>query len=154
MGYKENYKGVKDGVYELLPPSKYHTAVKESVVTDNYEQTGLIWQLTLQVIDGPYKGRLLWWRVNMDDKAKSWRRGAITAMGLNPESDTDLEKDVIGCRVDAEVYIDEYPKGSGKEKNKITPWGLRSAEEGIPSEPLRPSSNSTDEEFLNSDCPF
>ena len=53
------------GDYEPLPAGKYLAIITDSEMKPTKSGTGQYLQLTFQVIDGPFQGRLLWTRLNL-----------------------------------------------------------------------------------------
>lgn len=53
--------------FEPLPAGKYIAAITESAKKPTKNGRGSYLQLTFQIVDGPYKGRLLWARLNLDN---------------------------------------------------------------------------------------
>jgi hypothetical protein len=53
--------------FDPLPAGKYLAAITESEMKDTKAGTGQYLQLTFQVLDGPYKGRFLWARLNLNN---------------------------------------------------------------------------------------
>ena len=53
--------------FDAVPAGKYVAAITESEMKPTKAGTGQYLQLTFQVIDGEYKGRLLWARLNLDN---------------------------------------------------------------------------------------
>ena len=53
--------------FEAIPADKYLAVIIESEVKPNKSGTGSYLQLTFQVIDGEYKNRFLWARLNLDN---------------------------------------------------------------------------------------
>ena len=56
--------------FEPIPKGKYPVIVSESDVKPTRDHTGDYLQLTLEVIDGRYKGRKLWTRLNIRNRSK------------------------------------------------------------------------------------
>src|SRR6516162_5998202 len=54
-------------VFEPLPDGKYLAVITDSEKKPTKTGTGQYLQLTFQVVDGPYKGRNLWARLNLDN---------------------------------------------------------------------------------------
>lgn len=52
---------------EPIPAGQYLAAITESEMRPTRSGTGSFLQLTFQVLDGPYKGRRLWARLNLDN---------------------------------------------------------------------------------------
>lgn len=53
------------GTFEPLPAGWYTMLIKESVVEPNKAGTGKFLKLTLEIVEGPHKGRTLFDRLNM-----------------------------------------------------------------------------------------
>lgn len=53
--------------FEAIPAGKYLAVITESEVRPNKSGTGSYLQFTFQIIEGEYKGRLLWARLNLDN---------------------------------------------------------------------------------------
>ncbi len=51
--------------FEPIPPGKYLAAITESEQKDTQAGNGQYLQFTFQVLEGEYKGRLLWARLNL-----------------------------------------------------------------------------------------
>jgi hypothetical protein len=53
--------------FEPIPPGKYQAVITDSEVKRNKAGTGSYLQLTFQIIEGEFKNRFLWARLNMDN---------------------------------------------------------------------------------------
>ena len=53
--------------FDPIPAGKYPAVITDSEMKPNNAGTGAYLQLTFQVIDGEYKNRLLWARLNLDN---------------------------------------------------------------------------------------
>lgn len=53
--------------FEAIPAGKYAAVITESELKPTKAGNGNYLQLTFQVIEGPYKGRFLWARLNLDN---------------------------------------------------------------------------------------
>jgi hypothetical protein len=53
--------------FEAIPAGKYPAVITESELKPTKAGNGNYLQLTFQVIEGPYKGRFLWARLNLDN---------------------------------------------------------------------------------------
>ena len=53
--------------FEPIPAGRYLAAISESETKPTKAGTGHYLQLTFEILDGEYKGRLLWARLNMDN---------------------------------------------------------------------------------------
>lgn len=53
--------------FEPIPAGKYLAVINESEIKENKSGTGSYLQLTFQIIDGEYKNRFIWARLNLDN---------------------------------------------------------------------------------------
>jgi hypothetical protein len=53
--------------FEAIPAGKYLAVITESEVKANKQGTGSYLQLTFQIIEGEYKNRFVWARLNLDN---------------------------------------------------------------------------------------
>lgn len=53
--------------FEPLPAGKYVAIITDSEMKSTKSGSGNYLELTFQVIDGPFKGRMLWSRLNLDN---------------------------------------------------------------------------------------
>jgi len=53
--------------FEPLPAGKYLAIITDSEMKSTKSGSGNYLELTFQVIDGPFKGRMLWSRLNLDN---------------------------------------------------------------------------------------
>ena len=115
--YKESYKDVQGGDFPLMPEGRYSVKVATSIVKDS-KAGNPTWFLELDVLRLKFAGRKLWFNCSMSDAAKGIRKGTLTALGLDTDSEVaiDLIDDVIGLVCDAEVFHDEY---NGVKREKI-----------------------------------
>ena len=56
--------------FEPIPAGKYLAIITDSGMKPTKNGSGSFLELTFQVIDGPYKNRLLWSRLNLDNQNK------------------------------------------------------------------------------------
>ena len=71
------------GDFEPIPAGKYLAVITESGMKPTKAGTGSYLQLTFQVIDGEYRNRLLWARLNLDnpnDTARKIAQGELSAI--------------------------------------------------------------------------
>ena len=57
--------------FDPIPAGKYLAIITESEMKPTKAGTGQYLQLTFQVLEGQYKGRLVWARLNLDNIAKA-----------------------------------------------------------------------------------
>lgn len=53
--------------FDPVPAGKYLAVITDSEMKPTKSGAGNYLQLTFQIIDGPYKGRLIWARLNLDN---------------------------------------------------------------------------------------
>lgn len=95
--------------FEPIPAGKYLAVITESEMKANKANTGHYLQLTFQVTDGPYKGRNLWARLNLDNPnatavqiARAELSAICRAVGvLAPNDSVELHDLPIVCNVDS-----------------------------------------------------
>ena len=56
--------------FDPVPANKYVAIITESEYKPTKAGTGQYLQLTLQIVEGEYKGRLLWARLNLDNPSE------------------------------------------------------------------------------------
>ncbi len=84
--------------FEPIPAGKYLAVITESEMKPNKAGTGSYLQFSFQILDGPYKNRLLWARLNVDNPnaiTVQIARGELSAICravgvLAPNDSTDL----------------------------------------------------------------
>ncbi len=69
--------------FDPIPAGKYLAVITASEMKPTKNNNGHFLELTFQVIDGPYKNRLLWSRLNLDNpspQAVQIARGELSAL--------------------------------------------------------------------------
>jgi hypothetical protein len=69
--------------FEPIPAAKYVAVIVESEMKPNKAGTGNYLQIKFQIIEGPYKNRVLWTRLNLDNPnadAVKIARGELSAI--------------------------------------------------------------------------
>jgi len=148
MSYRENYSKVPD--FDVLPADTYPIQVEESIIADGKDpKKPKVWTLKLCITNGKYVNRFLWARWSMGDSSTGFRKGTMTALGLDTKRDEsyDLIEDVVGRKALAEVVIDDSYDGVPRNKVKRLRTPTHS-DAGIPGS----SSLSEDNPFV--DNPF
>lgn len=115
-GYRENYRGVPDGEFKLMPEGNYPVKVANATVSQAKSSGKDTWCLELEITGPRYAGRKLWLYHGMSEGARPMRKGTMTALGLNPEDDNDLIDDVLNRKALAVVYHDIY---NGQKREKV-----------------------------------
>jgi hypothetical protein len=109
--------------FEPIPVGQYEVVITESEEKPNSKGTGTYHQFTFEVIDGEYKGRKLWARLNLNnpnqtavDIARSELSAICRAVGvMKPIDSTDLHDLPLVIKVGMEKRGD-----TGELQNKIT----------------------------------
>ncbi|MEL6740300.1 MAG: DUF669 domain-containing protein, partial [Planctomycetota bacterium] len=57
--------------FEPIAPGSYTAVITESETKPTKAGTGSYLQLTFQIVDGEHKGRLLWARLNLDNRSET-----------------------------------------------------------------------------------
>lgn len=102
--------------YELLPKGDYLCMAIASEIKPNSKRTGDYLQITFEVIDGPYKTRKIWDRLNIRNANKTAEKIAMEqlnalcmATGVLNLSDSDqLHNIPVVLKVDIEAGRDGY----------------------------------------------
>ena len=92
--------------FEPLPAGKYLAVITDSEMKPTKAGTGHYLQMTFQVIDGPFKNRLLWSRLNLDNpnrQAVQIAQGELSAI----------------CRA-VSTFTTCTPAGGGTEAGPVT----------------------------------
>lgn len=104
--------------YEPIPAGKYLAMIIESETKPTKSGKGSYLQLTFQVLEGEYKGRIVWARLNMDNPnatavqiAKAELSAVCRAVGvMEPQDSADLHNLplIISVRCKKRPDSDEY----------------------------------------------
>lgn len=100
---------------EAVPAGKYEVVIVDSEMKDTKTGNGKYLQLTMQIIDGEYKGRKLWTRLNLNNPSADAVRiaqGELSAIcrAVN----------VMTLKDTAQIHNLPMIVGVGVEKNKQT----------------------------------
>jgi hypothetical protein len=131
--------------FEPIPAGKYLAVITESEVKPNKAGTGSYLQFTFQIIEGEYKGRFLWSRLNLDNPnetavkiARAELSSICRAVGVMAPKDSIELHDLplvisVKCkkRKDTDEVVNEIKGYSKKESaagqpiqaaNNTPPW--------------------------------
>ena len=122
-GNLEGYDAGKyepNGVFEPIPTAWYRAAIIESEMKDTKAGTGKYLELTLEVLEGPHKGRKVWDRLNLinpNQKAVDIARGTLSAIchavdKMRPDDSAELHNIPLDVRVSAKVRKDNGEVGN------------------------------------------
>jgi hypothetical protein len=121
--------------FGAVPAGRYEVMMTESEWQDNSRGTGRFLKLTFQILEGEFKGKPLWDRLNLDnpsEKAVQIAKGSLSAIcravGVTRPKDTsELHSIPLIVRVDKEEYEQGkwsnpvkayYPKKAQQEETK------------------------------------
>jgi hypothetical protein len=121
--------------FEPIPADKYVAIVTESEMKPNKAGTGHYLQLTFQIIEGPYKNRQLWARLNLDnpsDQAVKIAQGELSAICrsvgvLQPHDSSELHNIPLSISVKCKQRED-----NGEITNEISGYAKVSSASGEP----------------------
>lgn len=121
--------------FEPLPAGKYLTTITASEMKPTRAGTGHYLELTFQVLDGEYKGRLLWSRLNLDNpnaQAVQIAQGELSAICravgvMRPKDSIEMHNlpllVTVKCkkRQDNGDIVNEIRGYATKEAGEVTP---------------------------------
>jgi hypothetical protein len=121
--------------FEPLPAGKYPAVIIESEMKANKAGTGHYLQLTFEVIDGTFKGRRVWARLNLDNPnaqavqiARAELSAVCRAVGvLAPNDSADLHNLPLVITVKCRKRED-----TGEIANEIKGYAKKEASAGPP----------------------
>lgn len=118
--------------FEAIPDGKYLAMITASEMKPTKSGNGEYMELVLQIVEGPYKGRSLWDRLNLNNPSEiavKIARGALSAICravnvLTPKDSEDLHNLPLVVRVVREEYeggVSNKIKGYSKRENGAAP---------------------------------
>lgn len=121
--------------FDPIPAGKYAAVITESEYKPNKAGTGNYLQLTFQILDGDYKGRFVWARLNLDNPnatAVKIARGELSAICravgvLQPKDSTELHDLPLVISVKCKKRRD-----TDEVQNDIRGYAKKEALEGKP----------------------
>lgn len=121
--------------FDPIPAGKYAAVITESECKPNKAGTGSYLQLTFQILDGEYKGRFVWARLNLDNPnatAVKIARGELSAICravgvLQPKDSTELHDLPLVISVKCKKRRD-----TDEVQNEIRGYAKKEALEGKP----------------------
>lgn len=102
--------------YDLLPKGDYLSMAIASELKPNSKRTGDYLQITFEVIDGPYKGRKVWDRLNIRNANKTAEKIAMEQLNalclatgvMHLQDSEQLHNIPVTIKVDIEAGKDGY----------------------------------------------
>lgn len=124
--------------FDPIPADKYVAMIVESEVKPTKTGNGSYLQFTFQVMEGPYKGRLLWTRLNLDNPnqqtvtiARSELSAICRAVGvMTPNDSVELHNLPLVITVRCKKRTD-----TGEVTNEIKGYAKKEAAKGQPQQP-------------------
>jgi hypothetical protein len=121
--------------FEPIPAGKYLAMITESEMKPNKSGTGGYLQLTFQILDGPYKNRFVWARLNLNNPnatAVKIAHGELSALCravgvLAPNDSIELHNLPLVITVKCKKRAD-----TGEIQNEIKGYAKKDAATGQP----------------------
>lgn len=121
--------------FDPLPAGKYLAMITDSEVKPTKSGGGSYLQLTFQIVDGPFKGRFLWARLNLDNAnatavqiARAELSAICRAVGvMTPRDSVELHNLPLVITVKCKKRDD-----SGEISNEIKGYAKRESTAGQP----------------------
>lgn len=121
--------------FEPIPAGKYLAIITDSEMKPTKSGSGHYLELTFQVIDGPYKNRMLWSRLNLDNpnaQAVQIAQGELSAICravgvMQPKDSVDLHNLPLLVTVKCKKRED-----TGDVVNEIKGYAKKEAANGTP----------------------
>lgn len=121
--------------FDPIPAGKYLAVITESETKPNKAGTGSYLQMTFQIIEGEFKGRLLWARLNLDNPnttavkiARAELSAICRAVGImTPQDSVELHNLPLSITVKCKKRED-----TGETVNEIKGYASRESLSGQP----------------------
>lgn len=137
--------------YSPIPAGEYPAQIIDSNMKATASNNGQYLELTHQIIDGPYKGRNVWARLNLDNPnaqtvqiAQQQLSSICHAIGvLKPGDSTALHNKPMVIRVEfiAAGSVDKRGRTRDRDTNEIKAW--KKLEGNAPAAPSAPAHAAT-----------
>ncbi|RIK74360.1 MAG: hypothetical protein DCC68_23255 [Planctomycetota bacterium] len=123
--------------FEPIPAGKYLAMITDSEMKPTKNGTGHYLQLTFQILDGPYKNRFVWARLNLDNAnatAVKIAHGELSALCravgvMAPKDSVELHNLPLVITVKCKTR-----KDSGEVQNEIKGFAKKEAANGVPAQ--------------------
>lgn len=133
------------GTFETIPAGQYPAVITDSEMKFTKAGTGQFLQLTFQITDGPYKNRLVWTRLNLDNPSETATKIARAELSaicravdvLAPRDSVDLHNLPLVIHVRCKKWADTGEitneiKGFVKKSSASTPANPQAQAETAP----------------------
>ena len=127
--------------FEPVPAGKYLAAVVASEVKPTKARDGSFLELTFQVLEGDYKGRLLWARLNLDNPnplTVKIARGELSALCravgiMEPKDSCEMHN------LPLVITVKQKADSDGEVRNEIKGYAKRDVANGKPAQSANPT---------------
>ena len=124
--------------YTVVPPNKYPCLIEKSEIKENKARTGHFIEVTLAILDGEFKGRKIWDRINIDNPNRTAVEIAtrvlsalVQAAGLRTLGQV---AELIGKVVVAHVKVQKDQNGN--DQNNVRTYSTTGASPVAPVAPV------------------
>lgn len=136
--------------FGAIPSGEYPVIIEDSGWKETKDKKGRYVELVMVIIDGPYKNRKLWTRLNLENKNEQTVKIARAQLSsichavdiLNPEDTAELHNKPMLARVEfrtADYDANKNPQGSKRETNEVRNW--KKLPEGFDASTILPAHN-------------
>ncbi|NUN15569.1 MAG: DUF669 domain-containing protein [Myxococcales bacterium] len=123
--------------FEPIPAGKYLAMITDSEMKPTKNGTGHYLQLTFQILDGPYKNRFVWARLNLDNAnatAVKIAHGELSALCravgvMAPKDSVELHNLPLVITVKCKTR-----KDSGEVGNEVKGFAKKETANGVPAQ--------------------
>jgi len=113
--------------FAAIPSGEYPAIINDSAIKPTKNKTGEYAELTHQIIDGPYKGRLVWARLNLvnsNAQAQEIARRQFSSIchaagKLQVQDTAELHNIPLVIRVE---FVPAGADGNSKDTNEVKAW--------------------------------
>lgn len=142
-----DYNAKPESQFDALPSGEYPAVITDSNTKATKAGTGTYLELTYQIVDGPYKGRMIWARLNIvNQKVETQNRGqselakvrhAVGHMGDLPDSQ-------MLHNIPHLIRVEHKPASGGYgESNEIKDWKAFAGAAAQAPKPAQPAAPQT-----------
>jgi hypothetical protein len=127
--------------FDPIPAGKYVAVVTGSEMKATKAGNGSFLELTFQVLEGEFKGRLLWARLNLDNPntlAVKIARGELSALCravgiMEPKDSCEMHN------LPLVITVKQKTDGDGEVRNEIKGYAKREVANGKPAQAANPT---------------
>ena len=127
--------------FDPLPAGKYVAVITQSVMKSTKSGNGSFLELTFQIIEGEFKNRLLWTRLNLDNPnplTVKIARGELSAICravgvMEPKDSCELHN------LPMVISVKQKTDADGEVRNDVKGYAKREAAKGSPAQAANPT---------------